>query len=321
MHFKKWFNTSHLIEISGIVVSLGIFLTLLTCEKNSTTTEPPPPQEKKGTISGTVIDWEMQVPLEGVWVAAANNQAADITDAMGSFRLENLSPGEDTLKATAPGYYPQQIMVQITEDVQEIDLILKCNPTLYMDTSRVYFYYYQNQPHYLTLAADLLMIEFDSLLTIGEIDSLAARYDIFKLGKISYTENEFLYKVLEGKRAEEFYTFYGENTSCGLGNQPFVQYATPVFWFRPGIDSSLTILTDEFITKIDTTTMPLVKFWEINRKHNVELAEEYPYRPDVFILRVTKQSALNAMDMANLYQDSAYVIFAEPNLTQLIPPP
>lgn len=320
MHFKKWFNTRHLIKISGIVVSLGIFLTLFTCEKNSTT-EPPPPQEKKGTISGTVIDWETQAPVEGVWVAAVNNQAADITDAMGSFRLENLRTGEDTLKATAPGYYLQQTMIQITEQAQEIDLILKCNPILFIDTNRVYFYYYQNQPLYLTLAADLLMIEFDSLLTPGEIDSLAARYDIFKLGKISYTENEFLYKVLEGKRAEEFYTFYDENTSCGLGNQQFVQYATSVFWFRPGIDSSLTILTDEFITKIDTTTMPLVSFWEINRKHNVELAEEYPYRPDVFILRVTKQSDLNALDMANFYQDSAYVVYAVPNFTQLIPPP
>jgi hypothetical protein len=319
MDSKNHVNTLSVVKITGIAIWLGLFITIPTCEKNPG--NGPPPTEIKGTISGIVTDWETQTPLEGVLVAAVNNQATDITDAMGNFHLENLPPGEDTLKATAPGYYPQQIMVQITEEVQEIDLVLKCNPTLYMDTSRVYFYYYQNQPLYLTLAADLLMIEFDSLLTPGEIESLAARYDIFKLGKISYTENMFLYKVLEGKRAEEFYTFYGENTTCGLGNQPFVYYATPVFWLFPGIDSSLAMLTDEFIAKIDTTTMPLVRFWEINREHNVELAEEYPYQPYVFILRVTKQSVLNAMDMANLYQDSAYVVFAEPNLRQLIPPP
>lgn len=318
MHFKKWFNARHFINISGIVVSLGIFLTLLTCEKNSTT-EPPPPEEKKGTISGTVTDWETQAPLQGVWVAAEHNQAADISDALGSFRLENLRPGEDTLKATSPGYYPQQTMVQITEQAQEIDLILKCNPTLYMDTSRVYFYYYQNQPLYLTLAADLLMIEFDSLLTVQEIDSLTTRYDIFKLGKISYTQNMFLYKVFEGRRAEEFYTFYGENTSCGLGNQPFVHYATPVFWLFPGIDSSLALLTDEFAARIDTTLTPLEQIDSINQRHSVEfMNNKNPIFSNVFLLRVTKQSDLNALDMANFYQDSTSVIFAEPNLRQII---
>ena len=86
------------------------------------------------------------------------------------------------------------------------------------------------------------------------------------------------------------------------------------------MDSSVIVVNDQFAAKVDTT-MPLDNFWEINSRHNVEIVKEYPYRPDIFILRVTKQSDLNAMDMGNLYQDSAYAIWAAADFIGLIGPP
>ena len=190
-----------------------------------------------------------------------------------------------------------------------------CDPSKYIDTTRQYFYYYDDKPKYLTLAKDLFCAKYDSILTIAEIEENLSEYNIIKIGKLPY-DNYFL-KTPKGKRAEEFYTFYGYDTDCGFGNQNEVEYAKPIFWYRPGIDSSLIILTDEFGVVIDTSKINIDDLNTINNKYNVEIIGQSQYDKRDFRLKITKDSQFNALDMANLYNDSVDVKFAEPFFLQL----
>ena len=190
-----------------------------------------------------------------------------------------------------------------------------CDPSKYIDTTRQYFYYYDDKPKYLTLAKDLFCAKYDSILTIAEIEENLSEYNIVKIGKLPY-DNYFL-KTPKDKRAEEFYTFYEYDTDCGFGNQKIAEHANPIFWARPGIDSSLIILTDEFIVMIDTTKMNTDDLIAINSKYYVKIHKRSLYDKRDYILKVTKESKFNALDMANLYQDSSFAIISAPNYLEL----
>jgi hypothetical protein len=199
-----------------------------------------------------------------------------------------------------------------------------CNPMVLIDTTRVYFKYYQGEKDTLKLIPILVHVAFDTNVADGRIESLFKEYGlkpaiIFPQTRLTKVK-AFTMFVPDGHRTEEYFTFYGRDTDCGFGNQIIVEYATPVFWAFPELpaDSSLLILTDEFVVKVDTAVSTLEQLEEINRRHNVELEDIYPYRAGVFILRVTKQSELNALDMANLYHELDEVVWAEPNFIQII---
>ena len=194
-----------------------------------------------------------------------------------------------------------------------------CDPSQFIDTTRSYFYYYSGGKIYLTLASDIFYTMYDSSVSIEAAEYNQSDYDIIKIGKFSRT-NSYLLKPPEGKRAEEFFTFYGFDTDCGFGSQEFVQYSTPVFWFKPGIDSSLTILTDEFLAELDTAVFSFEKINKINKTHHVEFVQTTPVLYNWYLLKVNKNSDLNALDMAILYQDSAYTVLAAPNFHQLLFP-
>ena len=190
-----------------------------------------------------------------------------------------------------------------------------CDPSKYIDTTRQYFYYYYDKPIYLTLAKDLFCAKYDSNLTIAEIEENLSEYNITKIRKLPY-DNYFL-KTPKGKRAEEFYTFYGYDTDCGFGNQKEVEYATPIFWYRHGIDSSFIIITDEFVVKIDTAKMNTDDLIAVNNKYHVKIQKRSLYDKSSYILKVTKESMFNALDMANFYNDSVDVKYADPGFLEL----
>lgn len=188
----------------------------------------------------------------------------------------------------------------------------QCDPTNFIDTTRSYFYYYFDVRKYLTLAPDLFFVKFDSTIDLMTAEKLFSEYNIIKLGKFLYS-NSYLVKPPRGKRAEEFFTFYGYETECGFGNKKIIECSTPIFWGKPGIDSSLIILTDEFMVEIDTSKSTFDELIEINKKYFVEFVDSLIYIDNVYLFKVTKASQLNALDMANLYQDSSYAKISEPD--------
>ena len=93
----------------------------ITCTKESTVEPPVPPL---GSIYGSVIDDQTQLPIINALVVALTNQAADTTDSLGSFNLKGLSTGKETLQVTAQGYEPQSKIVEIKADSQRVNIFL-----------------------------------------------------------------------------------------------------------------------------------------------------------------------------------------------------
>ena len=93
----------------------------ITCTKESTV-EPLPPT--LGSIYGSVIDAQTQLPIINALVVALTNQAADTTDSLGNFYLNELSTGKETLQVTAQGYESQSKIVEIKADSQKVDIFL-----------------------------------------------------------------------------------------------------------------------------------------------------------------------------------------------------
>lgn len=193
----------------------------------------------------------------------------------------------------------------------------KCDPSAFIDTSRIYFYYVEGERQFLTLIPDLLAVQFDSTASDDQIDSLFTQYGLMPLSILDAgRRRRFLVKVPPGKRAEEFFTFYGIETDCGFGNQDPVVYATPTFAAESPKGSKL-LLTNEFIVNLDTTIISLRQFDDINNRHHVEIVELL--FSSVYLLKVTRKSYFNALDMANLYYNFDFIIFSEPNFLTLIP--
>lgn len=72
-----------------------------------------------GAINGMVTDTQNK-PLENVVIVIANTTArgpikeiAPLTNAKGEFSLSGLPPGEYTLRASAPGYAPKNMKVNV----------------------------------------------------------------------------------------------------------------------------------------------------------------------------------------------------------------
>lgn len=195
-----------------------------------------------------------------------------------------------------------------------------CDPTAFIDTTRIYFQYLSGGKDTLSFIPEVPHVAFDTIVTDNKMNSLFSEYELRGAIKFGLTNvKAFLMLVSDGKRAEEFFTFYGENTACGFGNQSTVNYATPVFWLLSEFpaDSSILMLTDEFLAKIDTTMISLDQINRINEQHYVELLEPLSTF-DWYLLRVTKQSDFNALDMANFYKEFGYAVAAAPNFFQLI---
>ncbi|MCH7826577.1 MAG: carboxypeptidase-like regulatory domain-containing protein, partial [Bacteroidetes bacterium] len=123
----------------------------------SCTTPNEPPTPTIGSIYGSVIDAQTQLPAINVVIVAFNNQIADTTDSLGFFNLEGLSTGEETLQFTAAGFESQTKIINIKPDSQWVDISLnrmRENLYLYVGT------YGGN---------DLFVVDVDSL---KKVDSL-----------------------------------------------------------------------------------------------------------------------------------------------------
>ena len=204
---------------------------------------------------------------------------------------------------------------------------VECDPLVFADTTRAYYRFVNDEPDTFSLVTSVVFVAFDTTVADAAIDSLFAGYGLLEKAfqlhgpDVRAELKRFGMFVPAGKRPEEFFTFYGQDTDCGLGNQPLVRYATPVFWLSPELlpqDSSIYMLTDEFVVKIDPNTTSLQDILLINEEHHVEFLRFRAYRNDIIILRVTKDSEFDALAMANFYHVLEMVVWAEVNYSGLL---
>lgn len=72
------------------------------------------------------------------------------------------------------------------------------------------------------------------------------------------------------------------------------------------------IVTNEFIVRFKTDIKE-EKIKEFNQSQKVEVVKKNPHVNNQYLLRVTETSGVNALEMANRYQESGLVVFSQPN--------
>jgi hypothetical protein len=76
------------------------------------------------------------------------------------------------------------------------------------------------------------------------------------------------------------------------------------------------VVTDEFVATFPTTRTK-EEIDTINRSHNVEIADIVLGQANTFVLRVMSEARLDALGMANLYQESGAALHAAPNFVRI----
>lgn len=113
--------------------------------------------------------------------------------------------------------------------------------------------------------------------------------------------------IPQGHTLSEYLTSYGETKPfCTFGNDPEIQFATPVFDYygNGGIQAGYVPITDQFQVWFTTTGITP----QFNQALNVGLEFSYSTGNTVtWLLQTTKQSPGNALDMVMLYTSSGFI--------------
>jgi hypothetical protein len=166
---------------------------------------------------------------------------------------------------------------------------------------------------------DKFAAKFNEGVTKEQINTLNARYGVAILQKNYLGTGIYALSVPEGKDVSEMYTVYGDDKADGYGNEPIVQYATPIFFLfdkeRQRVLPADHILIDEFSVKfkLDVTEEQIEEF---NNQHHVLVVDKYTWFDGTFRyrLKVTRQSSMNALDMANFYHEHSFTEYAHPSI-------
>src|SRR5882672_3596455 len=70
--------------------------------------------QSTGVVAGTVLGTPEAVPLADVRISVAGSARAAVTDRVGHYRLEGLTPGEYVLNATLLGREPARRTVRVS---------------------------------------------------------------------------------------------------------------------------------------------------------------------------------------------------------------
>ena len=92
-----------------------------------------------------------------------------------------------------------------------------------------------------------------------------------------------------------------------------VRQANPVFL----AEGAEMIVTDEFIATFPVETGK-EDLQSINSAQHVEIVESIIGQANTYVLRVTQESRLDALSMANLYRESGWALESAPNFTRII---
>ncbi|NDJ85251.1 MAG: S8 family serine peptidase, partial [Chloroflexi bacterium] len=181
-----------------------------------------------------------------------------------------------------------------------------------------YFYYYQDQKIPLVLSTEWIAVRFGTNDPAARQQAVAQTSAL--MGNVTdgpeYASFEItLVPLAEGidQRSVEALLAAGPAEDVTA-----IEAIFPVF-AAPDYDGGLLILTDEFIARFaeDRDEDQIAAF---NTANGVEAIAALEGLDNTYVLRVTDDSALNALDMANFYHDSNMTVYAEPNFVMQVQP-
>lgn len=100
-----------------IIISAVLFMAAATIDVQVT-------QESTATLTGTVVDADMQEGVEGAEVTLAETDQTATTDEFGTFSFTDLEEGIYTITVSAEGYSNAEEEVEVTEHGATVEIQL-----------------------------------------------------------------------------------------------------------------------------------------------------------------------------------------------------
>ncbi|MBK8783916.1 MAG: S8 family serine peptidase [Anaerolineales bacterium] len=176
-----------------------------------------------------------------------------------------------------------------------------------------FYYYVDGQRVNLTPSLDWVSVKFVSADTVeqqsvtGKFSSTVAPLDgAREIPHLGLT----LLPVQDGLRTR---TLVQGVNSMRASSSSFSQ-VNPVYSYE-GVDM---VVSDEFVAAFPPeTSMAVID--ELNAARGVEVVSPILGQENTFVLRVTSAASLDALGMANHYQESGIALFAAPNFVRIAP--
>lgn len=175
------------------------------------------------------------------------------------------------------------------------------------------FYYFQGQTIPLTVSEDFVAVQFTTNNTQEQAQVVTAAASVLTTqGAISLqqTDNTVLYPVQND--SAEAIRVVNELRAADI---PQIGNAYPVF--NAPNDAGYMVLGDEFIVRF-APNLTIQDINSFNAPYGVEIMRALPAQANTYLLRVTNPGLGDALQMANRYHQSQWVVFAEPNFTVLL---
>jgi len=179
------------------------------------------------------------------------------------------------------------------------------------DNGSSLYYYVDGQQVNLTPSLDWVSVKFASM-DVEEQDSVTGKFSATVAPLAGAREITHLGLTLlplqDGLGVKNL--IQGVNAMRGSSDD-FLQ-VNPVYDYA---DVKM-VVSDEFVAAFPSE-MSMAQIEAINLAHGVELLEPIMAQENTFVLRVTAASPLDALAMANLYQESGSVLYSAPNFVRL----
>ena len=168
------------------------------------------------------------------------------------------------------------------------------------------YYYYDNPKIFLQQRTDKILLTFADSISEKRIESIInSDISLNLVYKGTMSSPVFF---LESK--DEFHIPLA--TLEFFKTRQEIVAATYLFQIMPKWSDMFSGITDEFIVKLKPTTS-YAQLQTLVEKNKCKIKEKSEYEENKFLLSVSKITSLNALQMANLFQETGLFEFTQPN--------
>jgi|GEM_PF-614697 len=111
----------HKLTITVVTIILSAVLLMAVTTFDGDVTQE---KERTATLTGTVVDADMQEGVEGAEVTLAETDQSATTDEFGTFSFTDLEEGVYTVTVSAEGYSNAEEEVEVTENGATVEIQL-----------------------------------------------------------------------------------------------------------------------------------------------------------------------------------------------------
>lgn len=178
-------------------------------------------------------------------------------------------------------------------------------------------FFYSDGQIPVTVALDRIGIVADQGVAADQVEAFAKEYGLEKVDEFPGHFPFFVLGLKDPLDRDGLVQFTREIKQAGKQQQLLVETGLVIMTRADPLAPIL--LSDEFIALFDPNVTQ-EQIDEYNRSNHVEIVSPDPYVPNQFVLKVTQDSGLDALAMANQYHESPLTEFSHPNFWMLEEP-